>query len=57
MKGSYTQHIIRTMREKGSFLRKSSAVERAKDLHAEECERRLAQAMNNPKEKENGKVK
>lgn len=56
MKGSYTQHIIRTMRNFNDSLRKSSAVERAKDLHKEECERRLAEAMNNPKA-ENGKVK
>lgn len=42
MRGYYLNHTAKT-----------EAVEKAKDLHKEECERRLAQRMNTPKEKLN----
>ena len=42
MRGTYTQHYLRTARY-------SDAVERAKEQHKEECEQRLAKAMNTPK--------
>lgn len=40
------QHYLRTSRL-------TDAVERAKEIHKEECEQRLAKAMNTPKEKVN----
>ena len=46
MRGSYTNHLLRTSRL-------TDAVEKARDLHREECERRLAKATNTPKEKVN----
>lgn len=42
MRGSYTNHLIRTSRL-------TDAVEKAKDLHKEECECRLAKAQNSGK--------
>jgi hypothetical protein len=39
MRGSYTQHLIRTSS-------RTPAVEKARDLHREECERRLAKIQN-----------
>lgn len=46
MRGSYTQHYLRTSS-------RTDAVERAKEKHAEECEKRLAERMNASKEKIN----
>lgn len=40
------QHYLRTART-------SDAVERAREIHKEECEQRLAKRMNTPKEKIN----
>lgn len=42
MRGSYTQHFLRTSS-------RTDAVERAKEKHAEECEQRLAKSMNTGK--------
>lgn len=39
MRGSYTNHLIRTSR-------RTEAVDQARDLHKEECERRLAEKQN-----------